>query len=265
MPLPSSSPADAVRATLAAFPATGRRLLVTAGPTVEDIDAVRFLTNRSTGRMGLAVAEAAATAAWSTLLILGPTPLPLPYAWRDDATSPHRALVRVRSAADMTEAVAAALGSVDALVMTAAVADYTPATPIPGKLKKSEGDWTLTLKRTVDILSMVKEHPTRAGEAAQGALTRRLRAVVGFSLGVDMDEAEGWRKLRAKGLDGIVVNTASAFGASTTTARFLRVDGTTRDFGAASKETLASALLDELDAFMRHPGETPKADDGANV
>ncbi|MBN2713988.1 MAG: phosphopantothenoylcysteine decarboxylase, partial [Planctomycetes bacterium] len=107
------------------------RLVITAGPTCEDIDAVRFITNRSSGMMGVTLADRAAAQWMSVLLILGPSAL---------APSDDVECVRVRSAEDMRDAVMAALPWCDALVMSAAVADYTPAEPLEGKLKKSDGD-----------------------------------------------------------------------------------------------------------------------------
>lgn len=274
---------DTVRAALARIDGADAplRLALTAGPTVEDIDAVRFISNRSTGRMGLALAEAARERGLPTLLILGPTPLEAP------AESERLAVARVRSAADMAEAVDAAIGWADALVMAAAVADYTPAAPIEGKLKKKDGDLNLVLRRTVDILAHIQNHPLRrrftatvghddenarngkdenegnkdcaatalaqprrdakaSPPAPEGEAPRLLRTVLGFSLGVGLDDAEGWRKLRQKSLDGIVVNTTSSFGSATETARLLRRDGSARDFGEIDKSALARALLDEL-------------------
>ena len=200
------------------------RLLVTAGPTAEDIDAVRFLTNRSTGRMGLAVARAGAERGWTTTLVLGPVA----------ATPPEDCVVVcVRSAADMLAAVLERLPEHDLLVMTAAVADYTPAEPVAGKLRKKDGDLLLRLKRTEDILARVARHPHRPR-----------MAVVGFSLDAEVNESEGRRKLEAKNLDGIVVNGVATFGSDAINARILWRGGAVDDIDGWSKARLAGHLLD---------------------
>jgi len=208
----------------------GRRLLITAGPTCEDIDAVRFITNRATGRSGILLAEQAAARGWSALLILGPTPL---------ASPPGVATVRVRSAQEMHDAVCAALPWTQALVMTAAVADYRPALWLPGKLKKTPGPLTLTLERTADILASVAAHPDRTG-----------RTIFGFALDTPHDRAEGMRKLRAKNLDAILINTTQAFTADTSAYLLLRRDASQADLGTLSRTELASRILDELDALV---------------
>lgn len=198
------------------------RVLVTAGPTAEDIDPVRFITNRSTGRMGAAVALAVRRAGGTPLLVLGPTNLEPP---------PETAVVRVRSAADMLRAVMDRLEWADSLVMTAAVADYTPAEPLATKLKKGDGDLVLRLKRTADILAEVKKSPLRPG-----------KFIVGFSLDVSMNLAEGRRKMRDKDLDLMVVNSAAAFGADRSSAWMLSPDGE-KECGEMEKGRLADAVV----------------------
>ncbi len=198
------------------------RILITAGPTAEDIDPVRFICNRSTGRMGMEVAVAVREAGGTPRLILGPTNLTPP----DGIDT-----VRVRSAADMHREVIAGLAWADGLVMTAAVADYTPAEPLTTKLKKQDGDLVLRLKRTVDILADVKSRPERTG-----------MVVVGFSLDVDMNLDEGRRKLHDKNLDLIVVNTVSSFGSGRETAAILSRNGVT-ELGEIDKSALATQLV----------------------
>lgn len=201
------------------------RVLVTAGPTAEDIDPVRYITNRSTGRMGMETALAVARAGGEPRLVLGPTPLEPP---------PGLAVIRVRSAADMCRAVVENLAWADCLVMTAAVADYTPAEPMDTKLKKADGDLYLRLKRTPDILRTVMALPEREG-----------KFVVGFSLDVGMNLAEGRRKLAEKRLDLIVVNTAASFGSERIRAWFLS-PGEERDLGDMEKRELADALASRI-------------------
>ncbi len=204
------------------------RVLITAGPTAEDIDPVRYLTNRSTGTMGMEMAKAVLRAGGTPLLILGPTGTPLP------AELPSGNVVRVRSAQDMLEAVLANLAWCQALVMAAAVADYTPAEPLTEKLKKKEGDLFLRLKRTPDILARVADHPDRAG-----------KCVVGFSLDVGVNIAEGRRKLRAKNLDLVVVNTIASFGSQTEHACLVSGEGG-EDLGEIGKDALAERVLSRI-------------------
>ncbi len=204
------------------------RVLITAGPTAEDIDPVRFLTNRSTGVMGMEVARAALRAGGDPLLILGPT------ATTPPPELPPERIIRVRSAADMHEAVLARLGWCRALVMTAAVADYTPAEPLADKLKKREGDLLLRLKRTTDILADMKDRPERSG-----------KYIIGFSLGDQLDIGEGMRKLRDKNLDLVVVNTTASFGSDRERACLVSADGT-EDLGEIAKPALAEKLIERI-------------------
>ena len=130
----------------------GRSILITAGPTFEDIDPVRFVGNRSSGRMGYALAAEALRRGAAVTLVTGPTHL----------TAPHGAtVVKTRSAADMHAAVMDRVDGQDAVVMSAAVADYTPAAPANQKVKKSDGPVTITLNRTKDILGELGKLPTR--------------------------------------------------------------------------------------------------------
>lgn len=210
-----------------AIPPHKRRLraLITAGPTAEDIDPVRYITNRSTGRMGFAVAEAVSRAGGEPRLIVGPTPLEPPMGI--DAT-------RVRSAADMCRTVVDNLEWCDCLVMTAAVADYTPAEPLDSKLKKKDGDLFLRLKRTSDILATIRDLPQRLG-----------KFVVGFSLDVGVNLDEGGRKLREKNLDLIVVNTVESFGSNRATAWLLSPDGA-ENCGGIGKEELSERIVSRI-------------------
>lgn len=199
------------------------RLLLTAGPTCEDLDAVRFLTNRSTGRMGIDLAAEAHRRGWRVLLILGSTPLTPPEGI---------AVQRVRSAAEMHDAVLAAFPFADALVMAAAVADYTPATPVDGKLHKEEGDLLLRLVRTRDILQAVATHPAR-GKAC----------VVGFSLDATLDMERAREKMARKDLDAIVVNSTRSFAGADSDALLLPRSGAPIALASGSKHDLARAIL----------------------
>ena len=169
----------------------GDLVLVTAGPTVEDLDPVRFLSNRSSGRMGYRLAEVARDRGAKVVLVSGPTALPAP-AGVD--------LVAVRSAAEMQRAVLDRAAAATVVVMAAAVADYRPASPSPTKLKKGEGRIALELVRTVDIL------------AALGA-DKGGRFLVGFAAETD-DLLENARQKRLrKNLDLIVANDVTVPGA----------------------------------------------------
>ena len=208
------------------------RVLITAGPTAEDIDPVRFITNRSTGGMGMEMAIAVLRAGGTPVLVLGPTAAPVPEG------VPQTNIVRVRSAQDMYEAVLANLAWCQALVMAAAVADYTPAEPLDEKLKKKDGDLVLRLKRTPDILASIKDRPERAG-----------KFVIGFSLDVGLNLAEGRRKLESKKLDRIVVNTTASFGSGMERACIVSADGA-EDLGEIAKDALAERLVSHImDAF----------------
>jgi phosphopantothenoylcysteine decarboxylase/phosphopantothenate--cysteine ligase len=165
-------------------------LLVTAGPTREHLDPVRFLSNRSTGKMGFAIAAAAAAAGHHTTLIAGPVSLPTP-------PQVHR--IDVESAADMLAAARAAFPTSDALVMAAAVADYRPRTTASQKIKKSAAPWILELERTDDILEQLL--PLKGSQC-----------VVGFAAETQHHGEEALRKRRAKDMDRIVGNPLAEHG-----------------------------------------------------
>jgi|SRR5579862_4873746 len=170
----------------------GRRVLVTAGPTLEDLDPVRFIGNRSSGRMGFALAQEAHRRGASVVLVAGPTALEAP-AVGD--------VVHVRSAHEMHRAVLARSEAADVVIMAAAVADYTPAEVSAGKIEKS-GRLTLTLNRTPDILAELG--------AARG--DRASPVLVGFAAQTGDPQAAGRRKLVDKHVDLIVANDVTAPG-----------------------------------------------------
>ena len=194
-PLAAPRPRDAARARLlpaCLTPPIGQtaavHLLVTAGPTREPIDPVRFLSNRSSGKMGYELAAAFAHAGHTVLLVSGPTALDVP-----DGVD----FLPVETAAEMHEAVSRHLGRVDIAVFAAAVADYTPATPAPGKIKKSADALTLELVRTPDILGSA-----RAPLGFTGTL-------VGFAAETENLEANARDKLTRKGCNLIIANDVS--------------------------------------------------------
>jgi phosphopantothenoylcysteine decarboxylase/phosphopantothenate--cysteine ligase len=216
----------------------GRRVLVSAGPTYEDIDPVRFLGNRSSGRMGFALAAAAVSLGADTVLVAGPVHLETPANVRR---------IDVRSAADMHAAVLSGLPA-DIYIGAAAVADWTPREAAAHKLKKQSGVETLALElvRTADILADVATHP------------RRPRCVVGFAAetGDDAELARYARgKLERKRADFICANrvgiAGSGFEAEDNALAVFWNDGERR-FGPAPKTRLAAELLEFI--AQRMPG-----------
>lgn len=211
----------------------GKHVVVTAGPTREALDPVRFLTNRSSGRMGTEIAAAAWRRGASVTLIAGPLEVALP---------PGVDVVHVESTSDMQKAVAVALATADALVMAAAPADFTAAAPADHKLKKHEAPDTLQLARTPDILKTTVEN------RKPGAV------VVGFALETGNALAEGQRKLREKALDMVVVNDATesgaGFGHHTNRVTFVRRSGEPEVLPLMSKYDVADAIIDRLELLF---------------
>jgi phosphopantothenoylcysteine decarboxylase/phosphopantothenate--cysteine ligase len=205
----------------------GRRIVVSAGPTYEDIDPVRYLGNRSSGRMGFAIAAAAARQGADTVLVAGPVQLPTPAGV---------SRVDVRSAAQLRDAVLAALPC-DAYVGAAAVADWTPRSVAMQKLKKRPGEDTMSLElvRTADVLAEVAAHP------------RRPRVVVGFAAETQDVEANARTKLEAKRVDLVAGNRVGVPGSgfeSDHNALTVVGNGFVRELGPASKDELAAILVD---------------------
>jgi phosphopantothenoylcysteine decarboxylase/phosphopantothenate--cysteine ligase len=218
----------------------GRRIVVSAGGTQEPIDPVRFIGNRSSGRMGFAVANAGLARGAEVTLVAGATSVEPPAG----AT-----LVRVTSAAEMRDAVVDAAGSSDAVVMAAAVADFRPHQSSARKLKKAAGAPEVELVPTVDILAELG-----AGRAHGSPV------LVGFAAETTADAGELGRvaeeKRTSKGADFVIANTVassdSGFGAPTSRAVMATAEGTS-DLGLVSKEEVASALVDQLAKLLLAP------------
>ncbi|HXF57798.1 MAG TPA: bifunctional phosphopantothenoylcysteine decarboxylase/phosphopantothenate--cysteine ligase CoaBC [Actinomycetota bacterium] len=217
----------------------GRRVLVTAGPTHEPLDAVRFLGNRSSGRMGFAVAAEAARRGAAVTLVTGPVTLPEP---------PGVEVVRVETAEEMAREVLARASGVDAVVMAAAVADWRPQEVAPGKLKKEAGPPRVELEPTTDVLATLgkrKQRQVLVGFAAE--------TVSGPAL-----EAEGRRKLAEKDLDLVVANEVgrpgTGFGAETNVAAILSRDGADVPAREWTKAELAREVCDRLALLLRGAG-----------
>lgn len=215
----------------------GMRLVVSAGPTFEDIDPVRFLGNRSSGKMGFAIAAAAARRGAEVVLVAGPVQLPTP---------PGVARVDVRSAAQMFDAVMAALPC-DTYIGAAAVADFTPRAIAASKLKKQPGQDTLVLElvKTRDVLAEVAAH------------ARRPRLVVGFAAETDDVARYARDKLERKRLDMICANRVGLAGSGfeSDDNALLVIDALgERALGPASKAELAAVLLDIIGERLQAGG-----------
>lgn len=222
--------ADAVEGAIASRDLIGQRVLVSAGGTVEDLDPVRFLGNRSSGKMGFAIAARAAARGASVVLVAGPTAL---------ADPPGVEVLRVRSARDMEAAITARRDAMDAIVMAAAVADYRPAERAEHKLKKGEGPLTLALVRNPDIL------------AGLGAWRTGPRPIlVGFAVETQDLVAAARGKLVKKRVDLVVANEAAdSFGKDDNRAVLVDAD---RDeaLGVLDKRALADRILDRVAALL---------------
>lgn len=208
----------------------GKRVVVTAGPTHEPLDAVRVLTNPSTGKMGFALAAAAFTRGAEVTLISGPTPL---------APPPGVAVKPVRTTAEMAAAVAKALPRADVLLMAAAPADFRPLRTARDKRPRAAGAIDVSLGPTVDILESTR---TRR---------RKTAVVVGFALEAGRDgRRRALEKLERKGLDLVVLNRADdpegGFGRDTNRVTILTSEGS-RALGVLPKHAVAEAILDEVE------------------
>lgn len=211
----------------------GRRVLVTAGPTREAIDPVRFMSNHSSGKMGVAVARAAWRRGAVVDLIAGPLSVAAPSGV---------AMHPVESTGDMAAAVEHLLPAADVLVMAAAPADFRPAKPAPGKIKKSAAPAALALEPTPDILR------------ATSASRRAGAVIVGFALETERAVENGRDKLAAKDLDLIVVNDATeagaGFGVDTNRVTLLSRDGSQQCLPLMSKDEVADAILDRVEELI---------------
>jgi phosphopantothenoylcysteine decarboxylase/phosphopantothenate--cysteine ligase len=213
----------------------GRQILVTAGPTQEPLDPVRYLGNRSSGKMGFAVARAAAARGAAVTLVSGPTHLDTP---------PGVRRIDVGTADEMSHAVTAALPGTEVLVMAAAVADFAPAAPSTSKIKRDasgEGTVTITLRKNPDILRAAGQNKGR-------------RIHVGFALETENDLANARTKLDAKHLDLIVLNNptvpGAAFGADTNVVTIVERGGGATPLARMSKDDVAHEILDRVAALL---------------
>jgi len=224
---------EALQGLLLPSDLVGRRFLVTAGPTREHIDPVRFLSNPSTGRMGYAVAEAALRRGAEVVLISGPCDLRSPAGAR---------LIQIETAAELAESVHEELDGADVVVMTAAVADYRPVDVAPHKLKKDGGPITIELEPTEDILGGLR------GRGYEGLL-------VGFAMETEELLVRARNKLERKGLDLIVANDLNEAGAGfaeqTNVVTFLGRDGSQEALPLLKKTEVAAQLVDRIAGRLR--------------
>lgn len=212
----------------------GKRLIVTAGATIEAIDPVRFISNHSSGKMGYAIAGELAARGASVTLISGRTALPTP---------PGVKRIDVLSAAEMYEAAVAAFDSADGAVMCAAVADYTPAEVSQTKIRKSDGEMTIALRRTRDI-------------AAELGARKEGRLLVGFALETHDEEAHAEAKLERKHFDFIVLNSLRDAGAGFRgdTNKVTLIDRAGREeLPLMSKREVAVRIVDKIESKLNIP------------
>jgi phosphopantothenoylcysteine decarboxylase/phosphopantothenate--cysteine ligase len=226
---------EAIKIALTPQTLAGERVLVSAGPTREAIDPVRFISNRSSGKMGYAVARAARRRGAAVVLISGPTSLEPP---------PGVEHIPVTTAAEMREAVLRREPWASVVVMTAAVADYRAANPARHKIKKGDGTLSLSLEQTNDILSEV------------GARHRAGRLLVGFAAETEHGIEHARRKLREKRLDLIVLNDVSqadaGFDVDTNRVWLIGAEGEAEGWPLLDKEEVAARLMERV-AGTRKP------------
>lgn len=233
MPEPDTIVAHVAKLLTAAGSLSGKRVVVTAGPTREGIDPVRFISNRSSGRMGVEIASAAWRRGASVTLVAGPLEVAEPVG---------PAIVRVETTAEMCESVAQSVRDGDVLIMAAAPADFTPVAPANHKLKKADAPDRLQLTRTDDILRVTRP------------LRKTGMVVVGFALETGDARAEAKRKMEEKGLDFVVANDALEAGAGfvveTNKVTILSVDGGETALPLLSKRAVAEEILDRVERLI---------------
>jgi phosphopantothenoylcysteine decarboxylase/phosphopantothenate--cysteine ligase len=208
---------------------SGRKVLVTAGPTREPIDPVRFISNPSSGRMGFAVAKAAEQRGAEVILITGPVSLPAP---------PRITTIRVNTAMEMASVVFEHMDKADIIIKTAAVSDYRPVDPADHKIKKGKETITLSMQKTQDILKELGKN-------------KKDRILVGFAAETENLEQYAQEKLRDKNLDLIVGNivgssSSSGFQSETNKVTLFFKDGTKQSLPLMEKEDVANAILQSI-------------------
>lgn len=210
----------------------GKKILVTAGPTIEAIDPVRFISNHSSGRMGYALARVAMERGAEVTLVTGPASLSVP---------PFVKIVQIQSAQDMFEAVTDVSDAQDIIIKAAAVADYTPVSVAGEKIKKADGDGTIALKRTRDILKYLGEHK------------KEKQFLCGFSMETENMLENSRKKLENKNLDMVVANNlkvdGAGFGVDTNVITIITKDNEA-ELPLMSKEEAAAVILDSIVRYI---------------
>lgn len=214
----------------------GKRILITAGPTYESIDPVRFIGNHSSGKMGIALADELAHRGASVTLVCGPSVI--------KTSHPSVKRIDVTSALEMYEAATMAFKESDAAILAAAVADYMPAKVSSSKIKKKDDKMTLQLVKTPDIL------------ASLGKVKTRKQVLVGFALETDEEETHAKEKLKKKNLDFIVLNSLNDSGAGFKhdTNKISIIDRNLKviRYGLKSKTEVAADIADYLETIINH-------------
>lgn len=250
---PDPSPSGDPGATPGARPIDPPKLLITAGPTHEPIDAVRYLANRSSGRLGIELARAAATRRWPTTLLLGPTPSGIPADFTDEHSDTHPETIRFSSAGDLGSLLAHHAPLCDCLIMAAAVADFRPkgSPDTTSKRRRDADGLTLELEATPDLLAGV----ARARRPGQ--------ILVGFALEPRESMVESARaKLTRKGIDMIVANPLETMDSDRIEAVLIDRDSGScppeSTPGPIPKAEFATWLLDRIELRLsRLPRPTP--------
>jgi len=208
----------------------GRKVLVTAGPTVEDIDPVRYISNRSSGKMGFAIAHAARSRGANVVLVSGPADLEFPNT------------IRVRTTEEMRRAVLDNSSDADIIIKAAAPLDYRPKTVATQKIKKKTSDFLLDLEPTADILKELGSH-------------KNGKVLVGFAAETENHVKNGLEKLKSKNLDLIVINPVSgpdsAFDSDMNRATIIDKSGKTEEIPPVSKQVMADKILDRVVKLLR--------------
>ena len=211
---------------------SGKKIVISAGPTLETIDPVRYLSNRSTGKMGYSLAEVAVSLGAEVVLVSGPTNLTPPEGCK---------IIKTESAAQMYDAIFSEYENADVVIKTAAVADYTPAVTFDQKMKKSEGDLSIPLKRTKDILLSLGQQKTH-------------QILVGFAAETEQVEDYAKGKLVKKNADMIVANdvtkAGAGFGTDTNIVTIYHRNGEVKSLPIMTKKEVAKEILLEVHRLL---------------
>jgi phosphopantothenoylcysteine decarboxylase / phosphopantothenate---cysteine ligase len=216
-------------------PLANKKVLITAGPTYEHIDPVRFIGNHSSGKMGIAIARKAASLGASVTLVLGPS--------NQTVEDKNILLHRVTSAQDMFNAVDSVFNQQDIVIYSAAVADYRPATVAKEKIKKNDANLGIDLVKNIDIA------------ATLGAKKGTNQIAVGFALETNDEVENAIKKVHKKNFDFVVLNSlndkGAGFGLDTNKITIIHKDGTKKDFGVKPKTEVATDIINEIISIIK--------------